>query len=131
MSKIIIFNSEAREALKNGIDKVANAVKTTIGPRGKNVVLERSYGGPMITNDGVTIARDIILKDKFENMGAEILKEVASKTNDLAGDGTTTSMIIAQAIIEEGMKKTTMGVNAMGIKAGIEKATEEFSRIMF
>lgn len=125
MSKIIIFNSEAREALKNGIDKVANAVKTTIGPRGKNVVLERSYGGPMITNDGVTIARDIILKDKFENMGAEILKEVASKTNDLAGDGTTTSMIIAQAIIEEGMKKTTMGVNAMGIKAGIEKATEE------
>ncbi|MBU1046435.1 chaperonin GroEL [Patescibacteria group bacterium] len=125
MSKIIKFNSEAREALKAGIDKVADAVKTTIGPRGKNVVLERSYGAPTITNDGVTIAKDIVLKDKFENMGADILKEVASKTNDLAGDGTTTSMVIAQAIIEEGMKKTTMGVNAMGIKAGIEKATEE------
>lgn len=125
MSKIIKFNSEAREALKRGIDKVADAVKVTIGPRGKNVVLERGYGAPTITNDGVTIARDIVLKDKFENMGADILKEVASKTNDLAGDGTTTSMVIAQAIIEEGMKKTTMGVNAMGIKAGIEKATEE------
>lgn len=125
MSKEIIFKAEAREALKRGVDKVADAVKVTIGPRGKNVVLERSYGGPMITNDGVSIAREISLKNKFENMGAEILKEVASKTNDIAGDGTTTSMIIAQAIIKEGMKKTTMGVNAMGIKAGIEKASEE------
>lgn len=125
MSKEIIFKTQAREALKKGVDKVADAVKVTIGPRGKNVVLERSYGGPMITNDGVSIAKEISLKNKFENMGAEILKEVASKTNDIAGDGTTTSMIIAQAIIEEGMKKTTMGVNAMGIKAGIEKASEE------
>lgn len=125
MTKQIIFNQKARESLKKGIDKVANAVKITIGPRGKNVILEKSYGGPTITNDGVTIAKDISLSDKFENMGAEIMKEVASKTNDLAGDGTTTSIVIAQALIEEGMKKIVLGVNAMGIKAGIDRATEE------
>ena len=125
MSKQIIFEQKAREALKTGVDKVADAVKVTIGPRGRNAVLEKSYGGPMITNDGVTIAKDISLKDKFENMGAEMMKEVAAKTNDIAGDGTTTSIIIAQALIGEGMKKTIMGVNAMGIKAGIDKATEE------
>ncbi len=125
MSKQIIFNQVAREALKRGIDKVADAVKITIGPRGKNVVLDKGYGSPVITNDGVTIARDISLSNKFENMGAEIMKEVASKTNDLAGDGTTTSIIIAQSLIEEGMKKVVLGVNAMGIKAGIDRATEE------
>ena len=128
MSKQIIFEQKAREALKNGADKVVNAVKITLGPRGKNVILEKSYGGPTITNDGVTIAKDIFLKDKFENMGAEILKEVASKTNDIAGDGTTTSVVIAQALIAEGMKKAIMGVNAMGIKAGMDKATEEVVR---
>jgi len=125
MTKQIIFNQQARESLKRGIDKVADAVRITIGPRGKNVVLEKSYGGPTITNDGVTIAKDISLSNKFENMGAEIMKEVASKTNDLAGDGTTTSIVIAQSLIEEGMKKIVLGVNAMGIKAGIDKATEE------
>jgi len=125
MAKQIIFNQKAKESLKRGIDKVADAVKITLGPRGKNVILEKSYGGPTITNDGVTIAKDISLSDKFENMGAEIMKEVASKTNDLAGDGTTTSIIIAQTLIEEGMKKIVLGVNAMGIKAGIDKATEE------
>ena len=110
--------------MKRGVDIVADAVKITIGPRGRNVVLDKGYGGPTITNDGVSIAKEITLKDKFENMGAEIIKEVAQKTNDFAGDGTTTSVILTQAIVAEGMKQTTMGVNAMGVKAGIEKATE-------
>ncbi len=125
MSKQIIFNEEARKKLKSGVDKVADAVKITIGPRGRNVVLDKGYGSPTITNDGVSIARDITLKDKFENMGAEIAKEVATKTNETAGDGTTTSVILTQAIINEGMKHTTMGVNAMGIKVGIEKAAQD------
>jgi len=125
MSKIIKFNNDAREALKRGIDKVADAVKITIGPRGRNVVLEKSFGAPTITNDGVSIAKDISLSDKFENMGAEIVKEVASRTNDVAGDGTTTAVILAQAIINEGLKQATMGVNAMGIRLGIERAAEE------
>ena len=125
MAKQIIYDETARKSLKIGVDKVANAVKITIGPRGRNVVLEKSYGAPQITNDGVTIAREISLKDKFENMGAEIAKEVATKTNDVAGDGTTTSVILTQAIVDEGMKHTTMGANAMGIRAGIEKATDE------
>lgn len=124
MSKQIIFNEVARKALKRGVDVVADAVKITIGPRGRNVVLDKGYGGPTITNDGVSIAKEITLKDKFENMGAEIIKEVATKTNEFAGDGTTTSVILMQAIVAEGMKQTTMGVNAMGVKAGIEKATE-------
>src|SRR3989344_2722390 len=106
MSKQIKFDEEARKALKRGVDVVANAVKITLGPRGRNVVLDRGYGGPMITNDGVTIAKEIVLKDKFENMGAEIAKEVATKTNDNAGDGTTTSLVLAQALIGEGMKNT-------------------------
>ncbi len=125
MAKVIIFNEEARKALKRGVDKVADAVKITIGPRGRNVVLDKGYGSPTITNDGVSIAKEIVLKDKFENMGAEILKEVATKTNETAGDGTTTSVVLAQAIIDEGMKHTTMGVSAMAVKSGIEKATIE------
>ena len=124
MAKQIIFNEQARKALKRGVDVVADAVKITIGPRGRNVVLDKGYGGPTITNDGVSIAKEITLRDKFENMGAEIVKEVATKTNDFAGDGTTTSVILMQAIVAEGMKQTTMGVNAMGVKFGIEKATE-------
>jgi len=120
MSKQIIYDAKARELLKNGVDKVANAVKITLGPRGRNVVLERGYGSPMITNDGVTIAKEISLADKMENMGAEMIKEVASKTNDVAGDGTTTAVVLAQAIINEGMKRTAMGVNAMGVRLGIE-----------
>jgi len=125
MAKLIIFNEEARKALKRGVDKVADTVKITIGPRGRNVVLDKGYGSPTVTNDGVSIAREITLKDKFENMGAEIVKEVATKTNDMAGDGTTTSVVLTQALIAEGMRHTTMGVNAMGIKMGIEKAAED------
>ena len=125
MAKSILFNEDAREALKRGVDKVANAVKITIGPRGRNVVLDKGYGAPIITNDGVTIAKDITLKDKFENMGAEIVKEVASKTNEEVGDGTTTSIILAQALIREGMRLTTFGVNAMGIRTGMNLAAED------
>ncbi|MBI5400523.1 MAG: chaperonin GroEL [Candidatus Yonathbacteria bacterium] len=122
MAKQILFNADARMALKAGIDKVADAVKITLGPRGRNVVLDRGYGAPMITNDGVSIAKDITLPNKFENMGAEIIKEVATKTNEIAGDGTTTAVVLTQAIVALGFKQTTMGVNAMGIKLGIEAA---------
>lgn len=125
MSKKILFSEDARKALKKGVDIVADAVKITIGPRGRNVVLDKGYGGPTITNDGVSIAKEISLKDKFENMGAEIVKEVATKTNDVAGDGTTTSMILIQSIVSEGMKHTTLGVNAMALRAGIEMAGAE------
>ncbi len=125
MSKKILYNEDARKSLKRGIDAVADVVKITIGPRGRNVVLERGYGAPTITNDGVSIAKEISLKDKFENMGVEIIKEVATKTNDIAGDGTTTATILTQAIISEGLKHTTMGVNAMGIKFGIEEASKD------
>ena len=125
MAKQILFNEKARRALKAGVDKAANAVKVTLGPRGRNVALEKGYGGPTITNDGVSIAREISLKDKFENMGAEIVKEVASKTNDIAGDGTTTSVVLLQAIVDEGMKHTEMGLNAMEVHEGILSASRE------
>ncbi|MDB5225131.1 MAG: groEL [Candidatus Adlerbacteria bacterium] len=125
MAKQILFNEKARRALKAGIDKAANTVKVTLGPRGRNVALDKGYGGPTITNDGVSIAREITLSNKFENMGAEIVKEVAGKTNDIAGDGTTTSVVLLQALIEEGMKHTEAGLSAMGVRAGIEKATAE------
>lgn len=124
MSKKILYNEDARKALKRGVDKVADAVKITIGPRGRNVVFDRGYGAPTITNDGVSIAKEITLKDKFENMGAEIAKEVAQKTNDVAGDGTTTSVILTQTIFSEGLRQTGLGANAMAIRGGIEKATE-------
>ncbi|MEK7065832.1 MAG: chaperonin GroEL [Patescibacteria group bacterium] len=124
MSKIIKYNQKARVALQGGVNKAADAVRITLGPRGRNVVLERSYGGPLITNDGVTIAKEITLSDKFENMGAEIVKEVATKTNDTAGDGTTTAVILTQAIVNEGMKQVSLGVNAMGIRLGIEAAAK-------
>lgn len=123
MSKQILFNEEARKALKRGVDQVADVVKITIGPKGRNVVLDKGYGAPTITNDGVSIAKEIVLKDKFENMGAEIMKEVATKTNEIAGDGTTTSVVLAQAIIGEGMKHTNMGLGVMGVRSGIEAAT--------
>ena len=125
MAKKILYNEAARKALKAGVDAVADAVKITIGPRGRNVILDKGYGAPTITNDGVSIAREISLKDKFENMGAEIAKEVASKTNDIAGDGTTTATILTQAIVAEGLKQTTMGMNAMGIRFGIEAAAKD------
>jgi chaperonin GroEL len=125
MAKQILFNDEARKALKRGVDTVADAVKITIGPKGRNVVLDKGYGAPVITNDGVSIAKDIVLKNKFENLGAEIVKEVATKTNDVAGDGTTTSVVLTQAIIHEGMKHTSMGLGVMGVRAGIESATKD------
>jgi chaperonin GroEL len=124
MSKKILFNDEARAALKRGIDIVADAVKTTIGPRGRNVVLDKGYGGPTITNDGVSIAKEITLSDKFEDMGASIIKEVASKTNDSAGDGTTTATVLMQAIATEGMRHLSAGLEVMGVKRGISEATE-------
>ncbi len=125
MAKQILFNERARRALKSGIDRAANAVKITLGPRGRNVALDKGYGGPTITNDGVSIAKEISFSNKFENMGAEIVKEVASKTNDIAGDGTTTSVVLLQALVDEGMKHTEMGLNAMGVRSGIEKAAAE------
>lgn len=125
MAKQIIFDEEVRKSLKRGVDKVANAVKVTIGPRGRNVALDKSYGGPMITNDGVSIAKEITLKDKFENMGAEIVKEVATKTNESAGDGTTTAVVLTQAIVNEGYRRTAMGANAMVVRRGIEEAAKD------
>lgn len=125
MAKKIIYNEEARKTLAKGVQAVADAVKVTIGPRGRNVVYDKGYGSPVITNDGVSIAREITLKDKFENMGAEIIKEVATKTNDTAGDGTTTATVLMSAIVAEGMKHTTMGVSAMAVRNGIEKAAAD------
>jgi chaperonin GroEL len=125
MAKQILYNERARRALKAGIDKAASAVKVTLGPRGRNVALDKGYGGPTITNDGVSIAKEITLSNKFENMGAEIVKEVATKTNDIAGDGTTTSVVLLQALVEEGMKHTEMGLSAMAVRGGIEKAAGE------
>lgn len=123
--KEITFGEDARKKIKDGVDQVADAVKVTIGPRGRNVVVDKGYGGPTITNDGVSIAKEIELKDKLENMGAEIVKEVATKTNDVAGDGTTTSVVLTQSIVNEGLKHATMGVNTMSIRAGIEKAAKD------
>lgn len=125
MAKKILFDSEARDAIHRGINQVADAVKITLGPRGRNVIIDRGYGGPHMTNDGVTIAKEISLPDKFENMGAEIVKEVANKTNELAGDGTTTSVVLLQALVDEGMKHTRMGLSAMGIRSGMEKASTD------
>jgi len=125
MSKKILYNEQAQKALKRGIDIVANAIKITIGPRGRNVVLDHGYGSPLVTNDGATIAKEISLADKFENMGAEIMKEVANKTNEIAGDGTTTSVILAQALMNEGLKKISMGVNPMSVRLGIEDAIKD------
>ncbi len=122
MAKMILHGEEARKALKRGVDAVADAVRITIGPRGRNVVLDKGWGAPTITNDGVSIAKDITLPNKMENMGAEIIKEVAGKTNDQAGDGTTTAVVLAQALIAEGLSRTTMGANPMGVRRGMEAA---------
>lgn len=133
MAKELLFGEDARRALERGVDQLANAVKVTLGPKGRNVVLEKSYGAPTITNDGVSIAREIELEDAYENMGAQTLKEVATKTNDVAGDGTTTATVLAQAIFKEGLKNVAAGANPMLIKRGIEKAVErlveEISRL--
>ena len=124
MAKDIKFSEEARRSMLRGVDALANAVKVTLGPKGRNVVLEKKFGSPLITNDGVTIAKEIELEDAFENMGAKLVAEVASKTNDVAGDGTTTATVLAQAMIREGLKNVTAGANPMGIRKGIEKAVK-------
>ncbi len=124
MAKQMIFDEKARHALKRGVDQLANAVKVTLGPKGRNVVIDRGYGSPTITKDGVTVAKEIELEDKFENIGAELVKEVASKTNDVAGDGTTTATVLAQAMIAEGIKNITAGANPLAVKRGIEKGVE-------
>lgn len=125
MAKQVIFDADVRNALKRGVDVVAGAVRVTIGPRGRNVAIDRSWGGPVITNDGVSIAKEITLADKFENMGAGIVKEVATKTNDKAGDGTSTAVVLTQALVHEGLKRTAMGANAMMIRRGIEAAAKD------
>ena len=125
MAKQVIFDTEVRAALKRGVDIVAGAVRVTLGPKGRNVALDKSWGGPTITNDGVSIAKEITLADKFENMGASIVKEVATKTNDKAGDGTTTAVVLTQAIIHEGLKRTAMGANSMMVRHGIEAAAAD------
>ena len=125
MAKIIKYGEDARRALLEGVNKLADTVKVTLGPKGRNVVLDKSFGAPLITNDGVTIAKEIELEDKFENMGARLVKEVSTKTNDVAGDGTTTATVLAQAMIKEGVKNVAAGADPMGIKRGIDKAVEE------
>lgn len=125
MAKQVIFDEDVRRRLKEGVDTVANAVRVTIGPRGRNVALDKGYGGPTITNDGVSIAKEISLKDKFKNMGAEVVKQVASKTNDTAGDGTTTAVVLTQSIVAEGLKRTAMGANAIMVRRGIEAAAKD------
>ena len=133
MAKEIQFGEEVRRKLEAGVDKLANTVKVTLGPKGRNVLLERSYGSPMITNDGVTIARDIDLEDPYENMGAQLVKEVSTKTNDAAGDGTTTATLLAQIIVKEGLKNVAAGANPMilrrGMQGAVDVAVEELKSI--
>ena len=124
MAKDIKFGTDARDGLERGIDKLANAVRVTLGPKGRNVVLDKAYGAPTITNDGVTIASEIELEDRFENMGAQLVKEVATKTNDVAGDGTTTATVLAHSIIKEGLKNLAAGANPIVLNKGLKKATD-------
>ena len=124
MAKEIKFGVEARSALEAGVNKLADTVRVTLGPKGRNVVLDKSFGAPLITNDGVTIAKEVELEDAFENMGAQLVKEVATKTNDVAGDGTTTATVLAQAMINEGMKNLAAGANPIILRKGMKKATE-------
>ena len=124
MAKQLLFDEQARRGLKHGVDRLADAVRVTLGPKGRNVVLDKKYGSPTITNDGVTIAKDIELEDPFENMGAQLLKEVATKTDDVAGDGTTTAIVLGQAIVAEGLQNVSAGANPIAIRRGIEKGVE-------
>ncbi len=124
MSKMIVYGEEARKKLQSGIDQLADTVKVTLGPKGRNVVLGKKYGAPLITNDGVTIAKEVELEDAFENMGAQLVKEVATKTNDIAGDGTTTATLLAQAFVSEGMKNVAAGANPMIVRKGMAKAVD-------
>src|SRR5213596_468788 len=123
-AKLISFDEDARRALERGMDQLANAVKITLGPKGRNVVLDKKWSAPTITNDGVSIAKEIELEDPLEKIGAELVKEVAKKTNDVAGDGTTTATVLAQAMVHEGLRNVAAGANPMGLKKGIEKAVE-------
>jgi len=125
MAKQLKYSDEARRAILSGVEQLARAVKVTLGPKGRNVVLDKKFGAPTITKDGVTVAKEIELKDPYENMGAEMVKEVASKTSDNAGDGTTTATVLAEAIYREGLKNVTAGANPMALKRGIEKAVEK------
>src|ERR1700744_3086227 len=127
MSKIILFDEDARRALERGMNQLADTVKATLGPRGRHVVLDKKWGAPTITNDGVSIAKEIELGDPFENMGAELVKEVAKKTDDVAGDGTTTATVLAQALVREGLRNVAAGANPMALKRGIESAVERVS----
>ena len=124
MSKDIFYDTDARTSLKNGVDKLANAVRVTLGPKGRNVVVEKQFGAPAVTKDGVSVAKEIELEDRLENVGAQMVKEVASKTSDVAGDGTTTATVLAQSIISEGLKNVTAGANPMEIKKGIDLAKD-------
>ena len=124
MAKVIKFGEDARKSLLKGVNKLADTVKVTLGPKGRNVVLDKSFGSPLITNDGVTIAKEIELEDKFENMGARLVKEVSTKTNDVAGDGTTTATVLAQAMVKEGVKNVAAGADPMSVKRGMDKAVD-------
>src|ERR671927_611691 len=124
MAKRIIYSGDARAAILRGVNKLADAVKVTLGPKGRNVVIEKKFGSPTITKDGVTVAKEIELKDQLENMGAQMVREVASKTSDVAGDGTTTATVLAQSIFREGVKNVTAGANPMDLKRGIDRAVE-------
>src|SRR3954466_5823057 len=124
MAKILKFDEDAPRALERGVNKLADTVKVTIGPKGRNVVIDKKFGAPTITNDGVTIAREVEIDDPYENLGAQLVKEVATKTNDIAGDGTTTATVLAQALVKEGMRNVAAGANPMALKRGIEKAVD-------
>src|SRR3954451_14907392 len=124
MAKLITFNESARKSLKEGVDTLANAVKTTLGPKGRNVALDKKFGAPSVTHDGVTVAKEIQLENPFENMGAQLLKEAATRTNDVAGDGTTTATVLAQAVVTEGLKNLAAGANPMILRKGLEKGVE-------
>src|SRR4051812_25525787 len=128
MAKQLVFSDEARRNLQRGVDKLANAVSTTLGPKGRNVALDNKFGAPTVTHDGVTVAKEIELHNPFENMGAQLLKEAATKTNDIAGDGTTTATVLAQAIVHEGLKVAAAGANPMMLKHGIEAATAKVAQ---
>ena len=129
MAKQLVFDEQARRSLKKGIDVLAGAVKTTLGPKGRNVALDKKFGAPTVTHDGVTVAKEIQLEDPFENMGAQLLKEAATKTNDVAGDGTTTATVLAQAIVNEGLKNLAAGANPMQLRQGIDKGAQRSSSI--
>ncbi len=128
MAKEIKFDIEARDGLKRGVDALANAVKVTLGPKGRNLIISKSFGAPQVTKDGVTVAKEIDIENELENMGAQMVKEVASKTNDLAGDGTTTATVLAQAIVKEGLKNVAAGANPMDLKRGIDKAVDAITK---